>query len=377
MWTALASLWLLAPPQDPWEDHQDPYGTFTLSRPQEWEVRQPRPGEVEVRGSETTWVRISTLATLPEEGATAKEEVVSFIGTLAAGYKSRGFAELSLRPDRAVWSYTIPESMLQGLVAVEVNGILHYGVAYQAPEAEWRKCTETFRRIVSSFRAGEFRIPEWIHGGARDPLPMPKYRRADYRWSPDGTLCAEVPDGWESRGEKQRLEISRGDGPARMVWQLSERTGDPKPPEELVAAALGLESIRASQMPAQNVTKARLFPRPKKAEPPAMDPDPDADVPYETFNRLSFTFQETGGRTMRGYALVHVTWTKKNPQPYHVEVLVFLSSRDTFAEDAEILQKIATSLYKKVGGLGYDWEGTYARRDIAWLAKHPDEEEGP
>ena len=369
IWISLAIGFLTpaASAQDAWQEHQDPYGTFTVSHPADWQVQQNRPGEVEVKESPNTWVRIAMLATHRGEGATANEEVVSYMYTLPEIPKLRSFSQLSLHPDRAVWSCEIPESeagKLKGVAAVEVDGVMHYGVAYQSPQHQWRQKSQMFKRIVASFRFGQFKIPEWIYGGDRKPIPEPvasSYKRC---WSTDedGSLSAEVPNGWESEEGDKRLEFFRRGGPSRMIWRILELTGEKESPEKLVAAAVGAASIDGVGVPEQKITKARLFPPPTKPRPQP-EPEPDADEPYEVFNRISFTFQGQGqgGATKQGYALVLLSWTKKKPDPYIAEVLVFWTDRDEFNQDALDMEQIAASMY--------GWEGTYARRDLVSLMK--------
>ncbi len=156
-----------------------------------------------------------------------------------------------------------------------------------------------------------------------------------------------------------------------MVWQVSELTGERESPEKLVAAAVGAGSIDTAGIKEHKITEARLFPQPKKPRQPEQEQpqDPDADEPYETFNRISFTFQDQGGVAKRGYAIVLLQWTKKKPQPYTAELIVFWTDRDKFGEALPVMEQIATSMSSI-----YGWEGTWSRRDLLSLMSDREED---
>lgn len=366
LFLSIAFLAPAASAQEGWQEYQDPYGTFTVSHPANWKVQQNRPGEVEVTESPHTWVRVAMLATSRGEGATAWEEYASFRKSLPKGLQSGTLSQLSLRPDRLLWSYDVSgteDLTLHGLLAVEVNGILHYGVAYQAPLEKWEKTSKELKQIASSLRFGQFRIPEWMVGGDRGLLPDPERPPFERCWSEVGDKSAYLPTGWQVRKRGPGQEVFRRDGAARVAWYVSELSGEKAPPERLVAEVVGVDSITADGSPDPKTTEARLFPVPKKSqEGKSQEEQKDEDENYVSFNNMSFTFRERGGVLKRGFALVALFWSKKKPDPYTAEVIVFWTDEDKFRKEAALMEQMAAWMQS-----WESWEGNYCRHNLRFL----------
>lgn len=190
------------PSQNGWSTHQDQRG-FTLETPRNWKVVAAESGRIDLRGGEEEHIVIwPVLLRAQVNDAMASSALRSIAAKIRPDVAWQSFEPGSGNRCRLSGRVGQQQAIAIFTWANQADGAAGYVYTIVAPAARYKQSTETYARILQSFRVNG----EASADGSRGAAPTPAMLSYD-RWQDpeENAFSLDVPRGWSVKGGAHRF----------------------------------------------------------------------------------------------------------------------------------------------------------------------------